>query len=45
MAVGHLLLGIPLLESAMLGFIVAAVSPAVIIPQILSFIDKKNWYL
>lgn len=41
MVVGHLLLGIPLLESAMLGFIVAAVSPAVIVPQMLSFIDKK----
>jgi NhaP-type Na+/H+ or K+/H+ antiporter len=41
MAMGHLLLGIPLLESVMLGFIVAAVSPAVIVPQMLSFIDKK----
>lgn len=41
MVAGHFLLGIPLLESAMLGFIVAAVSPAVIVPQMLSFIDKK----
>lgn len=35
MSASHLLLGLPIPESGMLGFIVAAVSPAVVVPQML----------
>jgi len=41
MFVAHYLLGLPLIEAGMLGFIIAAVSPAVIVPQMLSFIKRK----
>lgn len=41
MFVAHYLLGIPILEAGMLGFIIAAVSPAVIVPQMLSFIKRR----
>lgn len=34
------LLGLPLIEAGMLGFIIAAVSPAVIVPQMLEFIKR-----
>jgi solute carrier family 9B (sodium/hydrogen exchanger), member 1/2 len=41
MFVAHYLLGLPLVEAGMLGFIIAAVSPAVIVPQMLSFIKRR----
>ncbi len=41
MFVAMYLLGLPLIEAGMLGFIIAAVSPAVIVPQMLSFIKRK----
>ncbi|MCC7558599.1 MAG: cation:proton antiporter [Methanobacteriaceae archaeon] len=41
MFVASYLLNMPLVEAGMLGFIIAAVSPAVIVPQMLSFIDRK----
>jgi solute carrier family 9B (sodium/hydrogen exchanger), member 1/2 len=41
MFVASYLLGLPLIEAGMLGFIIAAVSPAVIVPQMLSFIKRK----
>jgi len=41
MFVSHYLLGLPLIEAGMLGFIIAAVSPAVIVPQMLSFIKRR----
>jgi NhaP-type Na+/H+ or K+/H+ antiporter len=34
------ILGLSILEAGMLGFIIAAVSPAVIVPQMLSFIER-----
>lgn len=34
------LLGLPILASGMLGFIVAAVSPAVVVPSMLSFLER-----
>jgi len=34
------ILGLPLLESGMLGFIIAAVSPAVVVPSMLSFLER-----
>ena len=37
-------LGISKIESGMLAFIVAAVSPAVIVPQMLDFIQRKKGY-
>ncbi|MCM8527691.1 MAG: cation:proton antiporter [Lentisphaeraceae bacterium] len=37
----HLLFNLPLIESSIIGFIVAAVSPAVIVPQMLE-LQKKN---
>ncbi|MDL2246714.1 cation:proton antiporter [Methanobrevibacter sp. OttesenSCG-928-K11] len=40
MVVGHYLLGISFLESGMLGFILASVSPAVLVPKMLGFIRK-----
>lgn len=36
----HYLLGIPFLQAGMLGFIIAAVSPAVIVPSMLELRDK-----
>lgn len=39
MFVAAWLLGISLVEAGMLGFIIAAVSPAVIVPKMLSYID------
>ncbi len=41
MFVSHYLLGLPLIEAGMLGFVIAAVSPAVIVPQMLSFIKRR----
>ncbi|MGV8143190.1 MAG: cation:proton antiporter [Methanothermobacter sp.] len=41
MFVAHYLLGLPILEAGMLGFIIAAVSPAVIVPQMLSYIKRR----
>ncbi|MGF7059321.1 cation:proton antiporter [Brassicibacter mesophilus] len=41
MLVSNKLLGIPIVEAGMLGFIVAAVSPAVVVPQMLNFIQNK----
>jgi len=40
MVVANYFLGLPLIESGMLGFIVAAVSPAVVVPSMLSFIER-----
>ncbi len=36
----HYLLGLPIIEAGMLGFIVAAVSPAVIVPKMLDYIER-----
>ena len=41
MLVANRLLGMSKIESGMLGFIVAAVSPAVVVPQMLNFIQNK----
>ncbi len=41
MFVSHYLLGLPLIEAGILGFVIAAVSPAVIVPQMLSFIKRR----
>lgn len=41
MFVAHYLLGLPFIEAGMLGFVIAAVSPAVIVPQMLSFIKRR----
>lgn len=41
MIVAYYLLGLPIIEAGMLGFIIAAVSPAVIVPQMLSFIERR----
>ena len=38
---GPLLLGLSLMESAILGSVLAAVSPAVVVPMMISFIDRK----
>jgi solute carrier family 9B (sodium/hydrogen exchanger), member 1/2 len=40
MVVAHFVLNISLIEAGMLGFILAAVSPAVIVPKMLSFIER-----
>ncbi len=37
----HMLLGLPWLEAGMLGFIIAAVSPAVVVPQMLDLKEKR----
>lgn len=42
MGIAHLLLDLPLVEAGMLGFIVAAVSPAVIVPAMLQ-IKEQGW--
>ena len=39
--VAHFLLNLPWLEAGMLGFIVAAVSPAVVVPQMLDLKEKR----
>lgn len=41
MIIASLLLGLPLIEAGILGFVIAAVSPAVIVPQMLSFIERR----
>jgi len=41
MFAARFLLDISIVEAGMLGFIIAAVSPAVIVPQMLGFIDRK----
>ncbi|MCT4605082.1 MAG: cation:proton antiporter [Marinisporobacter sp.] len=41
MLLGSFLFGISKIEAGMLGFIIAAVSPAVVVPLMLSFIDKN----
>lgn len=40
MVIGHYLLGISFIESGMLGFILGAVSPAILVPRMLKLIDK-----
>jgi NhaP-type Na+/H+ or K+/H+ antiporter len=40
MVIGHYILGISFLEAGMLGFILASVSPAVLVPKMLGFIRK-----
>jgi len=42
MLIGGYLLGISRVEAGMLGFIIAAVSPAVIVPSMLSFIAREK---
>jgi len=37
----HFLLGLPLIEAGVLEFVIAVVSPAVIVPQMLSFIERR----
>ena len=39
---GKYILGISFAEAGMLGFIIAAVSPAVVVPQMLGFIERKK---
>ncbi|WP_370005811.1 cation:proton antiporter [Methanothermobacter sp. KEPCO 2] len=41
MFAAHYILGLPLIEAGILGFVIAAVSPAVIVPQMLSFIERR----
>lgn len=38
--IGHYLLGISFIEAGMLGFILAAVSPAILVPRMLDLVDK-----
>ena len=40
--VAYYVLGMSIVEAGMLGFIIAAVSPAVIVPQMLKFIERKK---
>jgi solute carrier family 9B (sodium/hydrogen exchanger), member 1/2 len=42
MLVGSYILGISTIEAGILGFIIAAVSPAVVVPQMLNFIQNKK---
>ncbi len=39
--IGHLLLDLPWLEAGMLGFVIAAVSPAVVVPEMLRLQEKR----
>lgn len=39
--VASTLLGMPRLEAAIMGFIIAAVSPAVVVPQMITLIDRR----
>lgn len=41
MFASHYILGLPIVEAGILGFVIAAVSPAVIVPQMLSFIKRR----
>ncbi|MGB9837782.1 cation:proton antiporter [Methanothermobacter sp.] len=41
MFAAHYILGLSLIEAGILGFVIAAVSPAVIVPQMLSFIERR----
>ncbi|MDI6882779.1 MAG: cation:proton antiporter [Methanothermobacter sp.] len=41
MLAAHYLLGLSLIEAGILGFVIAAVSPAIIVPQMLSFIERR----
>jgi NhaP-type Na+/H+ or K+/H+ antiporter len=41
MVVANLILGLPWIVAGMLGFIIAAVSPAVVVPSMLSFIERR----
>ncbi|MFQ5454255.1 MAG: cation:proton antiporter, partial [Candidatus Zixiibacteriota bacterium] len=41
-ALGHFLLGLTYMESAILGAVLSAVSPAVVVPLMLQFIEKKR---
>jgi len=41
MFASHYILGLPIVEAVILGFVIAAVSPAVIVPQMLSFIKRR----
>lgn len=40
MVIAHFILGISYIEAGMLGFILASVSPAVLVPRMLNFINK-----
>lgn len=40
LVISHFLLGLPWIVAGMLGFIIAAVSPAVVVPSMLSFIER-----
>lgn len=42
MFVAHYFIGLSIIEAGILGFIIAAVSPAVVVPQMLNFIDRKK---
>ncbi|NIZ41249.1 cation:proton antiporter [Entomospira entomophila] len=39
---GHLLLSLPLLEAALLGSVIAAVSPAIIVPRMISLLNQPS---
>ena len=41
MVASHYILGLPIIEAGILGFVIAAVSPAAIVPQMLSFIERR----
>lgn len=41
MVASHYILELPIIEAGILGFVIAAVSPAVIVPQMLSFIERR----
>ncbi|MGB4363340.1 MAG: cation:proton antiporter [Methanothermobacter tenebrarum] len=41
MLAAHYLLGLSLIEAGILGFVIAAVSPAIIVPQMLLFIERR----
>lgn len=42
MFVANHFIGLSIIEAGILGFIIAAVSPAVVVPQMLNFIDRKK---
>lgn len=42
MVVSNYFIGLSLIEAGILGFIIAAVSPAVVVPQMLSFIERRK---
>ncbi|MTI49156.1 MAG: sodium:proton antiporter [Firmicutes bacterium] len=41
MFIANKILGMTIIESGILGFIIAAVSPAVVVPQMIKFMDRK----